>query len=354
MPSRSGDIDLATDARPADSVRVGEAAGYKVVPTGIDHGTVTLVSDRSSFEITTLRRDLETDGRHAVVSFTDDWAADAARRDFTINAIYADLDGAIFDPVGGLDDLVAGRLRFIGNADDRIREDYLRALRLFRFLAQFPDLTCDPLELASSTLALNGIAKLSAERVRVELLKLLSAPGAVPISSLLIAYGVYGVVLPTAPAIAALERVAKLCACFEGQTHTTHQQSTTKVNETFAIRALSALACRSCEDAERVADKLKLSNAERQQLRLTLRAEELLGRQSGPDDIGWQVAVLETSASAVATAIAKRSADMTDDASAIAAQRIADVLAWPVPQFPLTGRDLIKAGYTPGRAVGDA
>jgi len=176
------DIDLATPLPPETVMARAKAAGLKAIPTGIDHGTITLVSSGKPFEVTTLRRDVETDGRHAVVSFTEQWAEDAARRDFTMNALYADGAGRIYDPVGGLPDLEAGQLRFIGDARARIAEDYLRILRYFRFQARYGRVPPEPGLLAILAECAPGLARLSAERIWSEIKKLLAC--ADPLASL--------------------------------------------------------------------------------------------------------------------------------------------------------------------------
>ncbi|MBX9574276.1 MAG: CCA tRNA nucleotidyltransferase [Caulobacteraceae bacterium] len=171
------DVDVATRLRPDQVVEAVEAAGLKAVPTGIDHGTVTAVSRGRPFEITTLRRDVATDGRRAVVAFTDDWAQDAARRDFHLNALYADASGQVFDPTGrGLDDALAGRIVFVGDPHRRIVEDHLRILRFFRFFAWFGRGDPDAAGLAACAASAEGVDRLSAERVSTEMLKLLAAP----------------------------------------------------------------------------------------------------------------------------------------------------------------------------------
>ena len=172
------DIDIATVASPEQVIAAANADGMKTVATGLQHGTVTVIGNHRSFEVTTLRHDVETDGRHATVAFTDDWTADASRRDLTINALYCDADGTIFDPLGGLDDVLARRVRFIGDAHQRIREDYLRILRFFRFTAQYADGAPDAIGLAAAVAERDGMKRLSAERVRAELVRLLVAPGA--------------------------------------------------------------------------------------------------------------------------------------------------------------------------------
>ena len=174
------DIDIATTALPADVMRLSKQAGLHAVPTGFEHGTVTVVADHVPFEVTTLRKDIETFGRHARVTFTTDWSEDALRRDFTMNALYCGAEGTVHDPLGGYADLVARRVRFIGDARQRIREDYLRILRFFRFLAEYGGGAApDPEGLAAAIAEKAGLAGLSGERIRTELLRLLGAPGAV-------------------------------------------------------------------------------------------------------------------------------------------------------------------------------
>jgi tRNA nucleotidyltransferase/poly(A) polymerase len=170
------DVDIATTNEPRQSIARTEAAGFKVVPTGIDHGTVTVVADGKAYEVTTLRADIETDGRRAKVAFGRDWEADAERRDFTINALYADANGTVIDLVGGLTDLEGRTLRFIGDPEQRIREDYLRILRFFRFFAWYGSGRPDAEGLKACARLKDGLEQLSAERVWSELKKLLSAP----------------------------------------------------------------------------------------------------------------------------------------------------------------------------------
>ncbi|WP_371742040.1 CCA tRNA nucleotidyltransferase [Citreicella sp. C3M06] len=194
------DVDIATDASPQRVVALAQAAGLKPVPTGIDHGTVTVVADGIGHEVTTFRTDVETNGRHAVVRFSSCMAEDAQRRDFTMNALYADARGQVFDPVGGLPDLQARRVRFIGDASARIAEDYLRILRFFRFCAWYADPAqgMDPVALAGIADGLDGLESLSAERVGQELLKLLAAPDPAPAVATMSQLGVLARVLPGA------------------------------------------------------------------------------------------------------------------------------------------------------------
>lgn len=198
------DVDICTDAAPEVVARIAGAAGFKVVPTGIEHGTVTVVAGDAVHEVTTFRRDVATDGRRATVAFSADIAEDAARRDLTINALYARADGTVIDPLGALPDLAARRVRFVGQAEARIREDYLRILRFFRFHAHFadPSLGLDPEALAACAANIEGLGQLSKERIGQEMRKLLSAPDPAPAVAAMAAAGVLGAVLPGADAAA--------------------------------------------------------------------------------------------------------------------------------------------------------
>jgi len=196
----ASDLDLTTDARPDTVTKLSKAAGFKVIPTGIDHGTVTVVVDGNPFEITTFRRDVDTDGRHATVAFADTADEDARRRDFTMNALYAAPDGTLHDPLGGIADALAGHVRFIGDAGLRIQEDYLRILRFFRFFAWYgdPAMGIDADGLAACAGNLDGIDGLSAERIGQEMRKLLSAPNPAPAVASMAASGALLRVLPGA------------------------------------------------------------------------------------------------------------------------------------------------------------
>nr|WP_240512224.1 CCA tRNA nucleotidyltransferase [Pseudoruegeria sp. SK021] len=196
----ASDLDLATDAVPEAVIAAVEAAGLKAVPTGIEHGTVTVVSGGRGFEVTTFRRDVETDGRRAVVQFSTRMDEDAQRRDFTMNALYADRCGQVLDPIGGLEDLQAGRVRFIGDALARIAEDYLRILRFFRFHAWYADPAegIDAEGLAACAAGVDGLDRLPAERIWQELRKLLAAPDPAPAVAAMAQSGVLARVMPGA------------------------------------------------------------------------------------------------------------------------------------------------------------
>ena len=253
------DIDIATALRPERVMELAAAAGLKVVPTGIEHGTVTVVAEGEGFEVTTFRRDVETDGRRAVVEFSDRLEEDAARRDFTINALYAGADGAVIDPVGGLDDLAARRLRFVGDPAQRIAEDYLRILRFFRFHARYGRGAPDDAALAASAAGAEGLARISRERIGAEMRKLLSAPDPVEAVRLMQRTGVLAQVLPGADA----ERLAGLVAAEPGLCPGP-QDISAKKNWPVRLAALGADAAdrlRLSRDEARVQDELRFAGS---------------------------------------------------------------------------------------------
>ena len=326
------DIDLATIHPPAEARRRIEAAGWKAIPTGLEHGTLTAVAGAQRFEVTTLRRDVATDGRRAVVAFTTDWAQDAARRDFTLNALYADpLTGALFDPTGeGLADLRAGRVRFIGNALVRIAEDHLRVLRFFRFHARFGQGAPDPAGLAACVTRANDLMALSRERIRDELMKLLVAPRAVEVVALMVDRGVLAAVLPEATDLAGLARVAAREAALGLAPD--------------PLRRLAALLPADPALAEAIAGRLRLSNAQRR--RLAAMAVRLDGPPASPLGRGQAVAELAywRGAEGARDALLLGPAEPEPGDLAILDQ-------WVRPRLPLGGGDLVAAGVPPGPEV---
>ena len=259
------DVDIATDARPQQVMKLARAAGHKALPTGIDHGTVTLINDGIPYEVTSFRADIATDGRRAVISFAKDLPSDARRRDFTMNALYVDRHGVVSDPLGGLKDLRARRFRFIEEAERRIREDYLRILRFFRLTAWYGDPAAgmDPEALAAIAENLDGIDKLSAERITSELLKLLSAPDPVFATCVMEQTGVLHRILPGAQS-AALGPLVQ------------HEQS---LDLTVApLRRLAVLG--GHEGAP-----LRLSRNEKRQISLY---QSLIGGPEGLPEISWR------------------------------------------------------------------
>lgn len=325
------DLDIATIYPPEESMRLLEAAGFAVKPTGLAHGTVTAIHQGRHFEVTTLRRDVETDGRHAVVAYTDDWAEDAARRDFTMNALYMDLDGAVSDPMDGLRDARAGRVRFVGDPRERIAEDALRILRFFRFYAQYGRQALDPTGLDACRAGASLQARLSGERVRSELLKLLAAPGAGPAARAMTDAGILSPLFSETPDIAALERLIAL------------------EDEGPAGRAdpLRRLAVFLRPRADGALERLRFSNADRD--RLTAMMENRLQVSAPPHALrAWLYRLGPerfTDAVLVTGAIEELAATEVSGALDV-------VGTWSAPRFPMRGADLIKLGLAPGRRVG--
>ena len=317
------DIDIATRHRPEEVMaRLGEAE-IKSVPTGMAHGTVTAVIDSGPVEVTTLRRDVSTDGRHATVSFTDDWREDAARRDFTINAPYADpLTGEVFDYFGGEADLAARHIRFIGDPLQRIAEDHLRILRFFRFLARFGDKP-DQAGLDACTARAKDLMALSRERIREELVKLLVAKDAVTVVRLMIERGIFAPVLPEIEDAALLEQVAWL-----------EDASGLPAD---AIRRLAALLPREPQVAEAIGARLKLSKAERK--RLTSAATDVIG---APRELAYRLGTHE----AIDRILLTR--EWHEGAAYLAARHLKN---WQVPTFPLTGGAIVARGVRAGPDV---
>ncbi|WP_260598447.1 CCA tRNA nucleotidyltransferase [Sphingomonas endolithica] len=270
----AADIDLATRHHPEDVLHLLGRAGIKAVPTGIAHGTITAVLPSGPVEVTTLRRDVATDGRHAVVAFTDDWREDAARRDFTMNALYADpLSGEVIDYFGGLGDLAAGRVRFIGDPLQRIGEDHLRILRYFRFHARFGD-TPDQEALAACTVRANDLMALSRERIATEVLKLVVARHAPRVIALMVERGIFRPVLPEIGDDAA-RRLAALA-----------EREAAAAVSPDALRRLCSLIPKDPAVLEHVGARLKLSKAERRRMvssgeNIDLRGPEILAYRIG-------------------------------------------------------------------------
>jgi poly(A) polymerase len=324
------DIDIAVPIRPEDSMARLKAFGLRTIETGLDHGTVTAIAGSHAFEITSLRRDVETDGRHAKVAFTDDWALDAGRRDFTINALYASPAGEIFDYATGVQDLAAGKVRFMGDARIRIAEDYLRVLRLFRFHAWYGRGDLDTEGLTAATEAKDRLKTLSAERIAKELLRLLEAPNPAPVLTVMAARGILAELLPGPLRLVRVEQLAMLDAARD------------------AVLRLAALLPDSAQAAIAVADRLRLSNADRARLEQALSGETIaadlpasqarrllyrLGQARFRDKLLLQWA------GAPAKAEAWRGLLQLSD-------------GWQAPRFPLTGRDVMRAGVPEGPEVG--
>lgn len=330
-----GDVDLATTALPQETIRRGEVAGFKAVPTGIEHGTVTLVRDGTGFEVTTLREDVETDGRRAKVAFGRDFVADALRRDFTINALSLGRDGAVHDHCNGLADLELRRIRFIGDAGSRIREDYLRILRFFRFHARYGSGALDAEGLAACIAGRAGLAGLSRERVRAELMKLLVAPGA---AAVVAAMAGAGLLIPMIGGVPYLSRFAAIVADGEdGQVHP-------------AFR-LAALAVTVREDALRLREGLRLSNEEFDRIeRIAGALEALTGLASPPQVASLRHLAHRIGNDAVGAGLVLLAA-RADEAGQQRAQAMIAALA-RMPRFLPSGRDVVALGVPAGPSVG--
>lgn len=333
------EVDVATTAVPDEVVRRVQAAGFKAVPTGIDHGTITVVVDKHPFEVTTLRKDVETYGRHAKVEFGRDWAGDAHRRDFTVNAFSLTRDGAVYDYTGGLADLAERRIRFIGDARQRIEEDYLRILRFFRFHAAYGHDHPDAQGLAACIAAREGLDQLSRERVRMELMKLLIAPRAGPTLAVMSQAGLLLRVLGGVPDLAGFENMAKAEAAIGLAPD--------------ATRRLGALGVIVAEDAERLWERLRLTNAEH--TRLSAMAEH------------WRAFAPQADEAAVRAQLYRlRELHFTDSAFLAWARSPASdhdkawrtlvtlPQRWTPPVFPLKAADFMARGVEKGPALGAA
>ena len=337
-----GDFDLATTATPDAVIGRAKAAGIGFAPTGVAHGTVTLILDGRPIETTTLRQDVETDGRRAKVRFGRDFAADARRRDFTINGLSVDASGGVHDHVGGLADLAAGRVRFIGSPGERIREDFLRILRFLRFSARFGDGGLDPQGFAAAIAERAGLASLSAERVRAELLKILVARRGAAVVADADGAGLL------APLLGGMLQPARFARTVEIET--------ARGSEADAELRLAALAVVVREDAERLRERLRLSNLESDRLGAAARGLEAMHGAKRPPALGdLRMALFERgrvgATDALTLAHAESGAAAGDLAWASAYRFLRDT---PVPRLPFTGADLVARGIAPGRGVGAA
>ncbi|MRL70384.1 CCA tRNA nucleotidyltransferase [Brevundimonas sp. SPF441] len=321
------DIDIATRLRPEQTMAALKAAGLKAVPTGVEHGTVTGVSERRPYEITTLRRDVETDGRRAVVAFTEDWAEDAARRDFRLNALYADAAGTVFDPTGGgLEDAAAGHIVFVGEAETRIREDYLRILRFFRFYAWYGRGEPDAVGLAACAALKGGMAQLSAERVSKEVLKLLAAPDPRAAVRAMAETGVLAQVLPQAQPLTLFEAICDLTD--------------------DPVMRLSALLPADAAAAMEIASGLRLSNAVRDRLAAAVADGPAVSPTMS--DAEARAAIYRLGRRAFEDRLMRAQAAGGRDAARLRALA-AD---WTPPRMPVGGRDLARLGLAPGPDTG--
>ena len=324
------DVDLATPERPETVLRLLAAAGVRAIPTGLAHGTVTALVGEQRFEITTLRRDVATDGRHAEVAFTDDFEADAARRDFTINAMSCDGEGRLYDYFSGQADLRAGRIRFVGTAAKRIAEDYLRILRFFRFFAHYGRPPADPEALAACRAAAPEIARLSGERIQTEILKLLEVEDPLPALRLMSETGVLGQVIPGPIAIDRLRRLLALAP------------------EADPLLRLGALLRPTPADpavVRKVAERWRLSNRDAARLEaMTAVALPALAADAAEFRRTLYRLGPELYRDLVRLAAAETGADP--------GPALAETVRWQAPNLPLGGDDLLAIGLRPGPGLG--
>ncbi len=334
------DIDIATTHTPEAVTALAEAAGLAVHPTGLDHGTVTVVAQADGqdrgFEVTTLRCDIETFGRKATVAFTSDWAQDARRRDFTINALYCDGRGRVYDPLSGYGDLERRRVRFVGDPHERIREDYLRILRFFRFYATYGQGPPDRAGLSACAALKDGLTQLSGERLRSEVLKLLVAPGALATVKTMARHGILALILPGAADLKAFQRMAGIDA-----------------GHGLLPDPLLRLAALCPAGPEELKERFRLSNA---QARRFARIEAAAGVSPGFREAERKIALYHAGSEAFADAVrlawARARSSDHDDAQWLTLMALAGT--WAIPAFPVTGADLLARGYATGPRLGEA
>lgn len=327
------DFDLATPAEPLAVTELLEKAGIKAIPTGIDHGTITAVCHGVPFEITTLRHDVETFGRHARVAFTSDWKADAARRDFTINALSATPDGQVYDFFDGLSDAKAGRVRFIGKAADRITEDVLRILRFFRFLAHYgSNGIVDEEALAACKAMANKIPTLSGERVRMEIIKLLAARDPRTVWEIMIAEDIMAYVLPGAVLIEQLRVLVEV------------------ENALGLPDVWRRLACllKDKTEAKEAVQRLRLSNEESHRL-LTMFSERPPVLRADAHEL--KKALYHHGKEAVTDFAILEGVHAKENIRLIRS-KLAEIAKTEIPVFPIKGRDLLSIGIKQGPALG--
>jgi poly(A) polymerase/tRNA nucleotidyltransferase (CCA-adding enzyme) len=334
------DIDMATALTPDVVTQKAEAAGLKVVPTGIEHGTVTIVAHGHPVEVTTLRSDVETDGRRATIRYTLDWEEDAGRRDFTMNAIYCDPDGTLFDPLGGRDDLEARQVRFIGDPEDRIREDYLRILRFFRFFAFYGHGRPDAAGLKACVRLKSGMQMLSAERIWSELKRMLEAPDPARAMLWMRTTEVLQMALPESWGIDAIH---PLIAAEQAEGWLPDP-----------ILRLEAILPPRRERIEELSERLKLAKAETARLMAWATVDQVAADISDAD---LAKRLYRDGAQPLrdrfALALAKAAGEEEEASAETLRTRIAFVDNWKKPDFPLAGKDLLEMGFKPGPAMGD-
>lgn len=328
------DIDIATPDLPEKVITLLESAGIKAIPTGIDHGTITAVCNHKIFEITTLRLDVDTDGRHATVAFTDDWVEDAARRDLTINALSSNLDGKVYDPFGGVSDLREKHVRFVGDAVTRIEEDALRLLRFFRFQAWYGGADIDAVGLDAARKKTSMLQGLSSERIHSEVMRLLASPDPGPVLKCMLENDIFAAFLPEVVTIDIFEAFIKL----EGRCDP-------------LVRLVALIMGCHKDTILSIPDRLRFSTAEKQHF-LSL-VKPAYNINSKIDDATFRESIYRIGSELVSDllrlSMAKSGEDFGDEKALKLSRKIEN---WKPVFFPLQGRDLIKAGLNPGPQMG--
>lgn len=333
------DIDIATPLEPSQVIRALSAAGLKSVPTGVEHGTVTAIAEGRPFEVTTLRRDVATDGRRAVVAFTQDWSEDAQRRDFRLNALYLDIDGGLYDPTGeGLADARAGRIVFVGEPEARIREDYLRILRFFRFFAWYGRGSPDAAALRACAALKDGVDRLSPERVSKELLKLLAADDPRGALALMRDGGVLAAVLHGSTGLDRLERLVAIERDTLGAADAELRLATLWPPDPVAVKRESV--------------RLRLSKAQCERLASAVVPQPEIGPTLALPPARRLIYRLGAKVFADRLMLAWASVLPADPAPWL--DLLHEARAWTAPTFPVTGADAAAMGLKPGPAIGDA
>ena len=333
------DTDLAVQLDPEEAAAALDKAGIKYIPTGIEHGTITAIIDKTPFEITSLRKDVETDGRRAVVSFTADWAEDAQRRDLTINALYADLEGNIFDPTGqGLDDLKSMKFRFVGDAEARVQEDYLRILRFFRFVAWYGGAAkVDAVALKACRENRRGLKKLSTERVWSELKKLLNAPDPSRSVRIMLTNEILDTLLPEASNAEGLSKMVSL-----------ERREAIKPDPLLRLMAMSA---REPLQMALLCKRMKMSTKETARLRAW--SDSSVALDPHASDSEKMKVIYFAGKQVVIDRSRVRAAGEEDAIISSRWMSLADLaMGWTPPEFPLSGKDLQAAGVEPGPKMG--
>jgi len=330
------DIDVATPLKPEKIIELLEKAGIKVIPTGIKHGTVTAIIDKKPIEITTLRRDEKTDGRHAEVTFTDDWQEDAARRDFTINALYLDNEGNIYDYFAGQEDLQAKIIKFIGKPEERIKEDYLRILRFFRFAAQLETKNLDEKGLAACGKLAENMGRLSGERVQAEMFKILASPNPVYVLELMQREKILATIGIEKPNLDVLKKLIR-------------RENEKEISEYLGSDAVLRLGCLlllADIDLEGFAARWKLANRTKENLALLLKSID------PPDDEKAAKKLLRKYQKESFQGIIKMALvqEKIDSGRFAALMKLSE--NWQLPEIPVNGDELLSSGFEPGKNIG--